>query len=128
MQLGDRPISRVPDSCFAMANLSPFQRGFGSLQLFSVYQFVPRGRMNEFKITGLRQDEYTARAPGCFKEVPPDDFRSGEDEADDALWTAGKRLPGETAWNELQLLPVQCLFILTSRHACSILKQRFRIL
>ena len=91
---GERPITRVPASCFAMANLSPFQQGYGSLQLFSIYQQVPSGRKCDFLLTGLRQDEYTARAPGIFREVPVEDTEGEQDETD-GLWLAGKRLPGE---------------------------------
>ena len=69
---GDRPISRVPSSCFAMANLSPFQRGYGSLQLFSVHQQVPNGVGSDFDLTALRQDAIMAKAPGVFKEAPID--------------------------------------------------------
>jgi len=69
---GDRPISRVPSSCFAMANLSPFQRGYGSLQVFSVYQEVPNSLGSDIDLTGLRQDGTTARAPGVFKEAAPE--------------------------------------------------------
>ena len=90
---GDRPISRVPPSCFAMANLSPFQEGYGSLQLFSVYQRVPKGPKNDFLLTGLRQDEYTAQAPGVFKETPPLDADCDSDDAGN--WVAGRRLPGK---------------------------------
>eukprot|EP00934_Nitzschia_sp_Nitz4_P001856 Nitzschia sp. Nitz4//scaffold43_size134323//5968//9728//NITZ4_003276-RA/size134323-augustus-gene-0.212-mRNA-1//1//CDS//3329551879//1856//frame0 len=66
---GDRPISRVPSSCFAMANLSPFQRGYGSLQVFSVHQQVPNGIGDDSALTALRRDEVTARAPGVFREL-----------------------------------------------------------
>ena len=38
--LGDRPILDVPRGCVAVANLSPFQPGFGSLQIMSVHQNV----------------------------------------------------------------------------------------
>lgn len=94
---GDRPMSRVPSSCFAMANLSPFffQSGCGSLQVFSVYQRVPQGRHSDFLLTGLRQDEYTMQAPGVFREVPLSGVRMDEeiDEGDASDWVAGKRLP-----------------------------------
>jgi WD repeat-containing protein 24 len=56
-----------------MANLSPFQRGYGSLQIFSVFQNVPSGPRNEFLLTGLRRDGITALAPGIFREKPVDD-------------------------------------------------------
>ena len=67
--LGDRPISRVPPSCFAMANLSPFQKGYGSLQLFSVCQPVPSGPESDLMLTGLRRDRVTSQAPGIFCET-----------------------------------------------------------
>lgn len=37
---GERPILQVPSSTFALANLSPFQPGFGSLQIMAVHQKV----------------------------------------------------------------------------------------
>lgn len=37
---GERPILHVPRACFALANLSPFQPGFGSLQIMAVHQRV----------------------------------------------------------------------------------------
>jgi hypothetical protein len=77
-----------------MANLSPFQRGYGSLQLFSVNQQVPNGAESDFMLTGLRRDEQTARAPGVFQETPFEAYNAGSDEAEDS-WSAGKRLPGE---------------------------------
>ena len=73
---GMRPISRVSPSCFAMANLSPFQRGYGSLQIFSVHQRVPSGHLDDFLLTGLRRDTATACAPGVFREVPSPSSRS----------------------------------------------------
>jgi hypothetical protein len=77
-----------------MANLSPFFANSGSLQFFSVYQNVPRGAKNDFLLTGLRQDEYTKRAPGVFKEMPAGDSESDSDKAG-TQWAAGKRLPGK---------------------------------
>jgi len=53
-----------------MANLSPFQMGYGSLQLFSVCQPIPSGPQNDFLLTGLRRDKLTATAPGIFRETP----------------------------------------------------------
>lgn len=35
---GEKPILQVPKSAFALASLSPFQPGFGSLQIMSVHQ------------------------------------------------------------------------------------------
>ena len=72
---GERRIRSVPSSCFTMANLSPFQRGYGSLQFFSVYQDVPNRAEDDFLLTGLRQDEHTANAPGIFFE---EDLNSGK--------------------------------------------------
>jgi WD repeat-containing protein 24 len=85
---GDRPILRVAPSCFAITNLSPFQHGFGSLQVFSVCQQVP-GPKQDFLLTGLRKDSATASAPCVFRELPSDadvqDYSS--------KWVAGNRLP-----------------------------------
>ena len=73
---GIRPIARVPPSCFAMAELSPFQRGYGSLQVFSVHQKVPSSLADDFLLTGLRRDSVTAEAPGVFNETP---MKDGQD-------------------------------------------------
>jgi hypothetical protein len=75
--IGERPIQRVPPSCFAMADLSPFQHGYGSLQVFSLHQKVPSGSADDFLLTGLRRDSVTAAAKGVFKEAP---VRDAEDE------------------------------------------------
>lgn len=40
---GERPNLSVPSACVAMANLSPFQPGYGSLQLMSIQQAVDVG-------------------------------------------------------------------------------------
>lgn len=61
---GERRIRKVPSSCFAIANLSPFQKGYGSLQCFSVYQEVPNRAEDDFMLTALRQDKFTNKAPG----------------------------------------------------------------
>lgn len=65
---GQMPFRRIPPTCFAMANLSPFQKGFGSLQVFSLTQPKPNGSREEFELTALRTDEITSMAPGIFKE------------------------------------------------------------
>lgn len=91
---GERPISKVPRSCFSMANLSPFQKGFGSIQLFSVYQAVPTGPRNDFLLTGLRKDEITAVAPGIFRE-DSDENQEEEEFPIQEQWVTGKRLPPE---------------------------------
>ncbi len=44
---GERPILQVPRGCFALANLSPFQPGFGSLQIMAVHQQVNALDLNE---------------------------------------------------------------------------------
>jgi WD40 repeat protein len=93
---GDRPISRVPPSCFAMANLSPFQRGYGSLQVFSVCQQIPSGPRENFLVTGLRNDSITAQAPGVFRELPSE---TSVDPAAFLLrnhWMSKKSMPSET--------------------------------
>lgn len=76
---GDRPISRVPPSCFAMANLSPFQKGYGSLQLFSICQPVPSDPKSDYFLTGLRRDSETGAAPGIFREMPISSRESSSD-------------------------------------------------
>jgi WD repeat-containing protein 24 len=86
---GDRPISKVASSCFAMANLSPFQQGYGSLQCFSAYQAVPNRPEDDYAVTFLRQDHYTANAPGIFKE---DDIQK-VDASESLRKFAGQRLP-----------------------------------
>jgi WD repeat-containing protein 24 len=86
---GDRPISRVASSCFAMANLSPFQQGYGSLQCFSAYQAVPNRPEDDFALTYLRQDQYTANQPGIFHE---DDIQDGS-HPESMRNFAGQRLP-----------------------------------
>eukprot|EP00536_Pseudo-nitzschia_multiseries_P002425 jgi/Psemu1/251619/estExt_Genewise1Plus.C_320062 len=87
---GERRIRHVPSSCFAMANLSPFQQGYGSLQCFSVHQDVPNRDEDDFMLTGLRQDEHTARAPGVFHE---EDLRSLVPEKSKHVRGLGQRLP-----------------------------------
>ena len=90
---GMRPISRVSPSCFAMANLSPFQRGYGSLQIFSVHQKVPSGPLDDFLLTGLRLDTATACAPGIFREVPSTSSRPLETSS---FFVANQKLPVST--------------------------------
>ncbi len=70
---GERPLSNVAPSAFAMTNLSPFQNGYGSLQIISAHQKIPSGQNNDYALCGLRRDELTALAPGFFKEDPPSD-------------------------------------------------------
>lgn len=72
--IGFRPISRVPKSTFVLANLSPFQRGFGSLEVFSVSQNVPSEPKNDFGLTGLRTE---VEAPGIFRETQQDNKGRG---------------------------------------------------
>ena len=76
-----------------MANLSPFQRGYGSLQIFSVCQQVPNDPASDYLLTGLCQDEQTAQAPGVFRESQIEGANSGTG-IDDSL-LGGKRLPGK---------------------------------
>lgn len=78
-----------------MANLSPFQKGYGSLQILSVCQKVPSSRALDFELTGLRKDYVTANAPGIFREVPPPDVIAvGKVSSLAADWVVGSRLPG----------------------------------
>lgn len=86
---GDKPISRVSPSSFALANKSPFSRGFGSLQICSVHQKIPSGAKHDYWLAGLRQDAITARAPGVFREIPAENVTLDRDKS-----IAGKRLPG----------------------------------
>jgi hypothetical protein len=65
---GQKPIAKVPPSAFAIAELSPFQKGFGSLQLIATHQNVPSGARNEYEVCGFRRDNMSAQAPGIFKE------------------------------------------------------------
>lgn len=91
---GERPIARVPPSCFAMADLSPFQHGYGSLQIFSVHQKVPSGLADDFLLSGLRQDSVTTSAQGVFSEAP---LNAGEEKkvVDDPEYpVSGVRHPG----------------------------------
>ena len=55
-----------------MANLSPFQKGYGSLQLFTICQPVPSDPYSDVFLTGLRRDLITQNAPGIFCEIPLD--------------------------------------------------------
>ncbi len=91
--LGDRPIARVPPSCFSMANLSPFQEGYGSLQIFSICQPVPSGQKDDFLLTGLRRDANTAKAPGIFREDPILEDDKLKKEALLDTWTIGSHVP-----------------------------------
>ncbi len=70
---GERPLSCVAPSAFAITNLSPLQRGFGSLQIIAAHQKVPSGQNNDYLLCGLRRDEFTIQAPGFYKENMPSD-------------------------------------------------------
>jgi hypothetical protein len=72
--------------------LSPFQQGYGSLQIFSVYQKLPTGK-DELLLTGLRQDEVTARAPGVFREPAVEQTSVSADDSTALHWIPGHRLP-----------------------------------
>lgn len=61
-----------------MANLSPFQKGYGSLQLFSICQPVPTGPDFDVMLTGLRIDRITTNAAGIFCELPHDSDKQGK--------------------------------------------------
>lgn len=79
-----------------MANLSPFQKGYGSLQLFSVCQSVPSGGDTDFLLTGLRRDKVTATALGVFREIPTDASSAKRLTTEPGIpidWKVGKRLP-----------------------------------
>eukprot|EP00547_Thalassionema_nitzschioides_P002698 CAMPEP_0194214342 /NCGR_PEP_ID=MMETSP0156-20130528/15499_1 /TAXON_ID=33649 /ORGANISM="Thalassionema nitzschioides, Strain L26-B" /LENGTH=918 /DNA_ID=CAMNT_0038942573 /DNA_START=52 /DNA_END=2809 /DNA_ORIENTATION=- len=89
---GDRPISRVSPSCFAVANLSPFQPGYGSLQVFSVHHNVPHGRLDDYALTGLRQDAAISKAPGVFREPTISSSREGVQQ-DRQIIMNGQKIP-----------------------------------
>lgn len=91
---GDRPISRVSPSCFAIANLSPFQPGYGSLQVFSVHHRVPHGRLDDYALTGLRQDAAISKAPGVFREPTISLSRDGVQQ-DRQLIMNGQKIPSK---------------------------------
>lgn len=78
-----------------MANLSPFQKGYGSLQFFSVCQAVPSGADSDFLLTGLRRDSVTATALGVFRELPivGNDAKTRNDGSVPVGWKMGQRLP-----------------------------------
>ena len=76
-----------------MANLSPFQRGYGSLQIFSLHQNVPSGEKYDYLLTGLRRDSVTAQAPGVFAEIPLGDVEEKTTIHQESV--SGKRHPGK---------------------------------
>jgi hypothetical protein len=76
-----------------MANLSPFQKGYGSLQLFSVCQAVPSGPQSNFLLTGLRKDSVTAQALGVFREEPSEAGPEGLDPVFPSSLVSSRRLP-----------------------------------
>mmetsp|Transcript_19354 Transcript_19354/g.27360 ORF Transcript_19354/g.27360 Transcript_19354/m.27360 type:complete len:890 (-) Transcript_19354:965-3634(-) len=90
---GERPISKVPPSCFALANLSPFQSGYGSLQIFAVHQSVPSGKENDFLLTALRTDSVTALGPGVFQETLPNGEEDALDVDNETTMVGGMRHP-----------------------------------
>ena len=66
---GERPLSNIPPSVFAIANLSPYQHGYGSLQIISVHQSVPSGYNNDYNLCGLKLDGKN----GFYGEEKPSD-------------------------------------------------------
>lgn len=87
----------MPTSSLCLASLSPFQKGYGSLQLFSIYQAVPSGPGDDFLLTGLRKDSVTANAPGIFREPSEESSKSPDiDRLKDISWRAGCRLPSSS--------------------------------
>jgi hypothetical protein len=102
----------VSTSCFALANKSPFSRGFGSLQICSVHQQVPSSPRHDFWLAGLRRDALTARAPGIFREIPETDEELFDG---DKSKIAGKRLPGEFFFNAMNAqLSAYCAYVITA--------------
>lgn len=100
----------MPRSTFALAPLSPFQKGSGSLQIMSVHQKVPSGKQNDFALTRLRRDTYTARAPGVFAESPvPYDQDPNRN-----VWRpkpGGQREPGTQVYLYFFLCVICCVLI-----------------
>lgn len=76
-----------------MGNLSPFQKGSGSLQLLSVFQNVPSKGLSDLILTGLRRDSATAKGPGIFQEIPPNVNEESKSQLLSSGWVAGTRLP-----------------------------------
>jgi len=89
-----------------MADLSPFQHGYGSLQIFSVHQNVPSGLADDFLLTGLRRDAVTASAQGVFAEAPVkgDEEQKMVDDPEHPI--AGVRHPSKS--RNMPLLLVKC--------------------
>lgn len=79
-----------------MANLSPFQKGYGSLQLFSVFQPVPSDARSDYFLTGLRRDRVTIAAPGIFREKPIDDSADDNEHSAVKGLLAQKRFPASS--------------------------------
>ena len=114
---GVRPLNQVPKSTFALANLvrwyiycaiynipgsdtnvhgqSPFQPGYGSLQVIAAHQpNIPSGFNNEFDLCGLRQDDISSSALGVFNECRPIDVSENRFKWNPAH-ISGQREPGE---------------------------------
>jgi len=65
---GQMPMNFVSPSAFAVANLSPIQKGYGSIQIIAAHQNVPAGPNNYASVCGLRRDIFTDKAAGIFRE------------------------------------------------------------
>ena len=65
---GQKPMNFISPSAFAVANLSPIQKGYGSIQIIAAHQNVPAGPNNYASVCGLRRDKYTDKAAGIFRE------------------------------------------------------------
>jgi hypothetical protein len=78
--------------------LSPFQKGYGSLQLFSVCQPVPAGPESDFKLTGLRKDHVTSKALGVFREqnTGAQSAKTSDVEMSIVGWKSGMQIPDES--------------------------------
>ncbi|KAL3795740.1 hypothetical protein HJC23_008227 [Cyclotella cryptica] len=74
--LGEQPILQVPKSTFALANLSPFQPGFGSLQIMAVHQLSftrSTGTSLVFSVTDQGDEEdLTSTCRPEFVDVSPE--------------------------------------------------------
>lgn len=63
---GERPILEVPPATFALANLSPFQPGFGSLQIMAIHQKVTAPDILREKENTASPREHIPNSPLVF--------------------------------------------------------------
>jgi len=128
-----RPLSQVPKSTFALANLvrsylkhgifsqkmscntviilfslqSPFQAGYGSLQIIAAHQpRIPSGFPNDLHLCALRQDDISSAALGIFRECHPINNTIDSKIRSSAGYVSGQKEPGTCRMrNENHSLP-----------------------